>query len=150
MTQDKNRDLLLRAEEALKAAIERNKASYKNFERLSDVYYRLAQISAPQEKTDWLNQALNAASLAIARYPGCGRLHFKQAQIAEQLGKTKAAIEQYKQAVEIEDQYRAQFRQMYPEREKVISRLREDQYKLAKDKLKALEKLTLSEASIDH
>ena len=146
MTQDKNRDLLLRAEEALKAAIERNKASYKNFERLSDVYCRLAQISAQQKKTNWLNKALDAASLAIARYPDCGRLHFKQAQIAEQLGHMKIAIEEYKEAIDIEDQYRAQFRRMYPERDKVVSRLGEDQYKLAKEKLKALEKLTIPEA----
>lgn len=130
--------MLLRAEESLKAAIERNDVAYKNYERLSDVYCWLATISAHQDKTDWLNKALDMASLAIARYPGCGRLHFKQAQIAEQLGKTKTAIEQYKQAVDIEDQYRAQFRQMYPERGKIVSRLGEEQYNEATEKLEAL------------
>jgi len=143
LTQNKNRDLLLRAEEILKAAIERNDATYKNYERLSDVYCRLAQISTQQKKTNWLNKALDTSSLAIARYLGCGRLHFKQAQIAERLGNMKIAIEEYKEAIDIEDQYRAQFRRMYPERKKVVSRLGEDQYNLAQDKLKALETSTL-------
>ena len=138
LTRGKNRNLLIRAEESLKAAIHRNDVTYKNYERLSDVYCWLATISIQQEKTDWLNKALDAASLATDRYPGCGRLHFKKAQIAEQLDKTETAIEQYKQAVDIEDQYRAQFRQMYPEREKIVSRLGEEEYNMAKDKLKAL------------
>lgn len=145
LTQSKKRDLLLCAEEALKAAIERNEVAYKDYERLSDVYGWLAQSSKEQEKNDWLNKALESSSLAIARYPGCGRLHFKQAQIAEQLGQMEMAIEQYKQAIDIEDQYRAQFRRMYPERGKIVSRLGEEQYNLAKDKLKALEKLTINQ-----
>ena len=148
-TRDNNRQLLLQARETLTAAIKRNNAAYKNFERLTDVYCRLAEISKQQEKTDWLNEALDAVSLAIDRYPGCGRLHLKQAQIAEQLGQTDLAIEQYKQAIDIEDQYRAQFRRMYPERDKVVSRLGEVQYTLAKDRLKALEKLTVPQAKLN-
>jgi len=138
VTQDKKTDLLLRAEESLKAAIERNDAAYKNFERLIDVYCELAKISVTQEKTNWLNKALDAASSAIDRYPGCGRLHFKQAQSAEQLGQIDIAIEQYKKAIDIEDQYRTQFRRMYPERDNVVSRLGEEQYGVIKDRIKAL------------
>ncbi len=138
MTRNKDRNLLLRAEQTLQAAIDRNDATYKNFERLTDVYCELASISAQQEKTDWLNKALATSSLAIDRYPGCARLHLKQAQIAEELGKTNVAIAQYQAAINIEDEYRTQFRQMYPERDKVVSRLGEAQYNLAKEKLKSL------------
>jgi len=138
LTRDKNRDLLLQAQESLKAAIERNDVAYKNFERLTDVYCQLAQISKQQEKTDWLKRGLDTASLAMDRYPGCGRLHFKQAQIAEQLGKTETAMTQYKEAIDIENEYRAQFRQMYRDRDEVVSRLGADQYNVAKDRLNTL------------
>lgn len=138
VTRKKNSDLLLQAEESLKTAIERNDVAYKNFERLTDVYCELAVISISQEKTNWLNKALDTVSLAIDRYPGCGRLHLKKAQIAEQLNKTEITLEQYKETVKIEDQYRAQFQKMYPERDQIVSRLGEEQYNLAKNKLKTL------------
>lgn len=137
-TQSKNRDLLLRAEKCLQAAIERNNAAYNNFERLTEVYYLLAEISAQQEKNDWLYKALNTASLAIERYPGCGRLHLKLAQIAEQLEKTGIALEHYKKAIVIEDKYRAQFQIMYPERKEFVSRLGEEKYRLANERIEKL------------
>jgi len=138
VTREKNPDLLLRAEESLKAAIERNDVAYKNYERLTDVYCELAKTLVEPEKTNWLNKALDVSSLAIDRYPGCGRLHLKKAQIAEQLDQIEIAIEQYKETIDIEDQYRAHFRRMYPERDKVVSRLGEEEYTLAKEKLKVL------------
>ncbi len=138
VTREKNPDLLLRAKESLKAAIERNDVAYKNYERLTDVYCELAKTLVEPEKTNWLNKALDVSSLAIDRYPGCGRLHLKKAQIAEQLGQIEIAIEQYKETIDIEDQYRAHFRRMYPERDKIVSRLGEEEYTLAKEKLKVL------------
>jgi hypothetical protein len=138
LTKGKNRNLLLQAENTFKAAIERNNVAYKSFERLTDVYGALAETSKQQEKTDWLNKALVAVSLAIDRYPGCGRLHLKKAQIAEQLGQTESAIEQYQRAVDIEDQYRDQFRRMYPERDEIVSRLGHEQYDQAQKKLNTL------------
>jgi tetratricopeptide (TPR) repeat protein len=140
MALDKNRDLLLRAETCLQSAIGRNDAGFKNFERLTDVYRQLAEISAQQEKTGWLNKAFEAASQAVERYPGCGRLHFNHAQIADQMGNAEIAIEQYRKAIEIEDEYRAQFRQMYPEREDVVSRLDNNRYLYAKERVEELSK----------
>ncbi len=140
MALDKNRDLLLRAESCLKKAIERNDAAFKNFEWLADVYRQLAEISTPQEKTGWLNKAFETASQAVERYPGCGRLHFNQAQIADQMGNAEIAIEQYGKAIEIEDEYRAQFRQMYPEQEDIVSRLDKNKYLYAKERLEELSK----------
>jgi len=138
LTPNKDRSLLLKAEKCFKAAVERNHAAFKNFERLTEVYSSLADISTEQEKTDWLNKALESALAALERYPGCGRLHFNLAQVAEKLGKTDIAIRQYEQAVEIEDEYRAQFRQMYPEREKIVSRLGQEKYDFAIRRAKEL------------
>jgi len=138
MTLDKNRDLLLRAETCLQSAIGRNNAAFKNFERLTDVYRQLAEISTQQEKADWLKKAFETASQAVERYPGCGRLHFNQAQVADKMGNAGIAIEQYRKAIEIEDEYRAQFRQMYPEREDVVSRLDKNEYLFSKERLEKL------------
>ncbi|HUT45707.1 MAG TPA: O-antigen ligase family protein, partial [Sedimentisphaerales bacterium] len=136
----KNRDLLLRAETSLHNAIGRNDAGFKDFERLTDVYRLLAETSTQQEKTDWLNKAFETASQAVERYPGCGRLHFKQAQIADQMGKAEIAIEQYKKAIEIEDEYRDQFRQIYPERKDIVSRIGKKRYLYAKKRVEELSK----------
>ena len=133
-----DRDLLLSAESCLKSAIGRNDAGFKNFERLTDVYRQLAESSTQQEKTDWLNKAFETASQAVERYPGCGRLHFKQAQIADLMGNAEIAIEQYAKAIEIEDEYRTQFRQMYPEREDIVSRLDKNKYLYAKERVEEL------------
>jgi tetratricopeptide (TPR) repeat protein len=134
-----NRDLLLQAEKCLRAAIERNGAAFKNFERLTEVYVLLAEISTQQEKNDWLKKAFDNASFAVEhRYPGCARLRIELAKIAELLGKTDVAIKQYEEAIDIEDKYRDQFKEMYPEREKIVSRLGEEKYQYAKQQLKFL------------
>jgi len=138
MTLDKNRDILLNAETCLQSAIARNDAAFKNFERLTDVYRLLAETSIEQKKSDWLKKAFESASQAVERYPGCGRLHFNQARVADQMGNVEIAVEQYGKAIEIEDEYRAQFRQMYPEREDVISRLGKNEYLLSKERLEEL------------
>jgi len=136
---EQKRETLLRAESCLKKAIGRNDVDFKNFERLADIYCQLAA-TAPteQEKADWLNKAFNAASQAVERYPGCGRLHFKQAQIADEMGNAEFAVRHYSKAVEIEDEYRAQFRQMYPERKDVVSRLDKNMYLYAKERIEEL------------
>jgi hypothetical protein len=138
MMPNKNRNLLLSAESCLKDAIKRNSIEYKNFERLTDVYRTLAETSTGRKKNDWLDKAFKAASQAVERYPGCGRLHFKLAKIADQMNKTEIAIEDYAKAVEIEDEYRAQFKQLYPERKDVVSRIDNKDYKYAKKRVEEL------------
>ncbi|MFH1718853.1 MAG: O-antigen ligase family protein [Planctomycetota bacterium] len=129
--QNKNPDLLLRSEKCLKIAIERNNTAYQNFERLTEVYDLLAENSTRTERTDWLNKAFDTASTAVERYPGAGRLHLKLGKIADQLGKTEIAVKEYRNSIEIENQYRDQFRLMYPEREEVVSRIGEENYQFA-------------------
>ena len=135
---DKSSDLFVRAQECLKTSIERNPAGFKNFERLSEAYLRHAEISAGLRHADLLGKAIDAAEDAIELYPGCGRLHFNLARIAEKMDKTKTAVEHYEKAIDIENQYRSQFRTMYPEREKIVSRLDKEKYQTAIDRVKEL------------
>ena len=136
VTGESEQDLLAGAKDNLLEAINRNRADFKNFEQLAEVYNLLAG-TQPRMKNDWLNYAFDNSLLAVERYPGSGRLRIKLAKIAEQLGKTDIAIENYKKAVEIEDAYRDQFQQMYPGRE-IFSRLGEEKYKNAKQRIKHL------------
>lgn len=133
----KERGLLIRAERCLHEAICRNEADFKNYERLTEVYVLLAELSGAGSRNEYLNKALVSASNAVERYPGSGRLHFQLAQIAEESGKNNLAVREYEQAVEIENSYRKQFRQMYPS-QKVFSRLGEDRYQFARKRIKEL------------
>ncbi len=127
-TGEKQRTLLEKAQECFLRAIDRDKASFKNYEKLSTVYDLLGET---QNAYDWCLKATK-------RYPGSGRLRFKLAKIAEKLGKTDVAIEEYGKAIEIEEEYRAQFRLIYPEQEEIVSRLGEEKYQFAKQQLKFL------------
>ncbi|MBN2137124.1 MAG: O-antigen ligase family protein [Sedimentisphaerales bacterium] len=135
---DRDRDLLLKAEHAFLAAIDRSPADFKNYERLTKTYILLAETAKPKEAAPWFDKAAEAVAQAIKRYPGCARLRVTLARIEEQRGNTGRAIEQYTRAVEIEDSYRRQFRMMYPERDRIVSRLDEDKYLFAKERLKEM------------
>lgn len=120
--------LLDDAARCLQEAIARNPADYKNYERMAIVH---AQRGDFQEAYDWY---LKTTGL----YPGLDRLWFELGQLAERLGKRDAARDHYAMAVEIEDSYRGQFRQMYPERNEVVSRLGQERYQLAKLRIEEL------------
>jgi O-antigen ligase len=130
-------DLLKKAEACFLAAIARDKADFKNYEKMSDVYTLLAKSSPEQEKNDWLNKAIGHLWSAVERYPGSSQLRIELAEVAEQLGKTDIAVAQYEKAVEIEDAYRNQFKIMYPQCE-ILSRLGEEKYNHAKQRIKLL------------
>lgn len=133
----KDTGLLLKSRERLLRAIERNRAAFKDYERLGDVCLLLAQASQGVKKMEWLEESRDAVSAAAVRYPGSGRLDFKLGQVFEQRGEMEAAAEAYGRAVEIEDSYRAQFRRMYPEMDRVVSRLGEENYETAKRRMEA-------------
>ena len=120
--------LLEKAAKCFLGAIERNEASFKNYDKLSTVYRLLGDTQ----------KAYDFGLEAAKRYPGNGRLQFKLAEIAEQLGETTVALEHYKKAVMIEDKYRRQFQRMYPERDKIVSRLGEEKYRKAKQQIENL------------
>ncbi len=130
ITGSRNRDLLAGAEVSLLRAISRDSADFKNYEKLSAVYNLLAE---PQKAYEW-------GLKAVKRYPGSGRLRIELAKIAEQLGKTDVAIKHYEEAIDIENKYRDQFKIMYPERQEIVSRLGEEKYQNAKQRIKHLSK----------
>jgi hypothetical protein len=139
LTSSVNRDLLLAAEKKSRVAIHRNSAAFKNYERLTEIYILLADISKQQEKTDWLNKAFDNTLFTVEHlYPGSALLRIELAKISELSGKTDIAISQYEKAIEIEDEYRAQFREMYPKREEIVSRLGDKKYLFAKQRIKHL------------
>ena len=122
--------MLEEAARCFSEAIERNPADYKNYEKLAAVYSRLGQAQ----------KAYETYLRAAACYPGSERIWFELAQAAEQIGKPGLALCHYTKAVEIEDSYRQQFRQMYPDREKVVSRLGDKEYQLARKRIAELSK----------
>ncbi|MEN6334548.1 MAG: hypothetical protein ABFE01_09820, partial [Phycisphaerales bacterium] len=121
--------ILEQAARFFREALERNPADYKNYEKLAMVY---SQAGKHQEAYDWY---LKAAGL----YPGCERLWFELGRSAERLNQPQVALGHYRKAVEIEEQYREQFRRMYPDRASVVSRLGEKEYRLARERIAALQ-----------
>jgi len=121
-------ELLEQALRCFHRAVETCPAEYKNYEKLGIVYSRLERW---QDACDWYLRA-------VERYPGCGRLWYRLAEATEKVGDKQAAAAQYARAIEIEDSYRRQFRQMYPERETVVSRLGQEEYRNAKRRLNEL------------
>lgn len=128
---------LQHAEKCLLAAIARDPADSKHFERLAETYTLFTEISPPDEKTNWLNKALDSISSAVERYPGSARLHLQAAEIAEKLDNNTLALDHYQKTVDIEDAFRNQFKIMYPQW-RLVSRLGEEKYQHAKQKLKDL------------
>ncbi len=120
--------LLEQAAGCYREAMERSPADYKNYENLAMAYSRLGQ---HERAYDWYLRATE-------RYGGCERLWFELARAAEELGRTDVALTDYRKAVEIEESYRRQFRRMYPERERVISRFDEEDYRFARERIEAL------------
>jgi tetratricopeptide (TPR) repeat protein len=132
-------ELLIEAEKSYLEAIRRDKQNYKNYERLCGIYIFLSDVSAEPQRTEYLNKANGAESKAAELYPGLERLYFLLGQIAEQLGSKETALENYRKAIEIEQAFRENFKRLYPEH-KVFSRLGEQQYNIAKQKITMLDK----------
>ncbi len=119
---------LEQAARCLRMAIERGPADYKNYERAGDV---AALDRRYPDAYEWYERAAK-------RYPGSGRLQLRLAQTAEQLGRTDIALPHYRRAVQIEDAFRRQFEEMYPEREQMVSRLGQENYEMARRRIAEL------------
>jgi O-antigen ligase/tetratricopeptide (TPR) repeat protein len=121
-------ELLEAAARRFQEAVDVNPADYKHYEKLGDVYSDLRRW---EHAYDWYLQAANL-------YAGSGRLWFKAARAADMLGQPEKALPHYRQSVDVEDSYRTQFRQMYPERETVVSRLGQQRYRLAQRRIEEI------------
>ncbi len=139
-----NKEILLLAEKAFKTAIQRDRADYKNYEKLAEIYQSLAE-AAPQHRIIWLEKAFDSLNQAVGLYPASSELHLTVANIAQQLNKIDFAIEHYTRAITIEDAYREQFKIMYPGKE-VVSRLGDVNYSFAKEKLEQLTQNMLNQS----
>lgn len=125
--------LLEQSAEAFNRALRRNPQDYRLYEALSDVFaIRAESEENPAEKTAFLEQSYAAAQEAFLRFPGSDRLTFKLGMMAQQLHDTEHALLWYCRAAEIEEAYRRQFRQMYPDYE-LFSRLGEERYQYARE-----------------
>ena len=128
----KNTDLLEQAADQFRQAARRNPAEYKMQEALGDTYLIMADNTAAEEqKTKALEKAYDYSLQAHQRYPGSDRIAFKLGTIAELLGRDRDAVGWYCLAVDIEDVYRKQFQEMYPEYD-LFSRLGDQRYDYAK------------------
>jgi hypothetical protein len=127
------------AERTLFVAAQRNPQDYKIFNALAELYSLYSRL-VPEQREVMLNRALDSASIAVKLYPGDAELHLLLAQTAEELGQNDLALKHYRIAVQIEDDFRTQFKLMYPGR-KVLSRLNEDKYFFATQRIKELEQL---------
>jgi len=124
----KDPSLLDKAAACFVTATRRNPADFRDYERLGDTYDLL-------HRPDQAYQAYHDAAL---RYPGCDRLWLRLGQTAERSGRPQLAAEHYSKAIEIEDAFRRQFAAMYPDWPRPVSRLGEENYRLAKQRLQAL------------
>lgn len=127
------RQLLEEAADCFRLAISRDPANFNNYEKLQNVYEKLAGAATADAEKAWLKKAAETGRQATDRYPGSGRLWYGRGQIAEKLGEDSEAGEYYAEAVRIEESYREQFKVMYPGRD-MVSRLGEEKYKYAKEK----------------
>ena len=124
-----NQSALLRsAAECFRKATEINPEEYKNYEKTGLAFSLMGQ---DQQAYDWYTRAADL-------YPGNERLQLQLARISDRMGKRDTAITHYRKAVEIEDAFRSQFRQMYPKWEKPVSRMGESDYQLALKRIKEL------------
>jgi len=127
--------LLEKAAWSFRRAVELSPADYKNYEKLAEAYVGLRR---------W-QEAYNSYLKATERYPGCERLWFRLARTAERLGRNDDALIYYAKAVGIEESYQRQFRRMYPERKKVVSRLGDDELRTARKRVEELSHRTDSQ-----
>ncbi|MBW8017576.1 MAG: O-antigen ligase family protein [Planctomycetes bacterium] len=127
--------ILHQAVERFTEAAKRDEANYSYYEKLSTAHDLLASQETGRPAKANKEKAAYWMDESIKRYPNSARLHIKAAILAESNEKIAKALQHYKKAIDIEDDYRKIFKVMYPERE-IFSRLGEDKYQQAKQKVK--------------
>ncbi len=132
--------LLMDAKSNTLSAAFRNPAGFKPYRLLTEInmeLYRLSTDSSDMNFRIHLKNAWDSQIKALKRYPGSAKMHLNLAKIAEDLLRPADAVRHYQLAVDIEDEYRKQFKKMYPER-KLVSRLGNGNYKYAKSRIENL------------
>jgi hypothetical protein len=130
-SQIKEEKYLTLAEAFSQQARRRSPHNYIYSEVLSEIYIDQSEISKEKER-EFLDAARQALLEAQRLYPGSDRIAFNLGTLAEKMNQPQKAIEHFCRAVEIEDQYRRQFAEMYPGYP-LCSRLGQDRYEYAKN-----------------
>lgn len=141
--------ILEKAVLCFKNAIERSPVNFKFYENLADTYIIYSNVEPKEEDEEYLTKAFKNMHSAITCYPGSARLWFKTAQLSEKMQATEDAITQYQKAIKIEDDFRTQFQTMYPDY-KIFSRLGDQKYDLAKQRIEELLKKEKEEPTQAH
>ena len=124
-----DRDTVQQAIAARQEAWLRNPRDYRIQENLGDDYAKLRQ---------W-DQAAVCFQQATELYPGCGRLWYKLAQAADYQHENELALTAYARAVAAEEAFREQFLAMYGQEKTPVSRLGQDEFTIAKQRLGTLQ-----------
>lgn len=133
-------DLFDKAENAFLRALKRNPADYRLMEAMGDLFHVRADLetSSPLQK-QYYQKSYHWLLEAWQHFPGSDRLTFKLGMLSEQNDRLEEAAGWYALAVKIEDDYRKQFEQMYPDYP-IFSRLGDGRYQYAKDFLQSPER----------
>jgi O-antigen ligase len=130
-SQIKKEEHLTQAAAFSQQARRRNPHNYAYSELLSGICIDQSKVNKENEK-EYLESAYQAGMEAGRLYPGSDRIAFDLGMLAERMGQPQKAIEHFCWAAEIEDQYRKQFSEMYPDYP-LCSRLGQNRYEYAKN-----------------
>ena len=134
-------NLLENAIKCYQEAAKRDRADYSHYKNLGKAYNKLAEIRLDASIYE---KAFYAIEKAVELYPASAVLRIEYAQAAERVRNIELALENYNEAVRIEQAYRDVFKKMYPDRE-LFSRLGEDKYQSALLRIEDLTKMVESE-----
>jgi len=128
-SQTKKPNHLIEALTLQQQARQRDPYNFIYSKSLSDIYVYLSE-SQNENTAPHLESAYQAAMEAQRLYPGSDRIAYNLGVLAEKMNQPQKAAEHFRQAVEIEDQYRKQFNEMYPNYP-LCSRLGQGRYEYA-------------------
>jgi len=131
-----NKTLLQNSFTQYELAIRNDKDNYKYYQQLSGAYQAGAW-RYPNNR-EYLEKARDYAGWALARYPTKSELLIEYGKILQELSQPKAALAAYEKALEIEEAFLDQQRQMYPLRTDLIPRLRPELYRWTVDNIRKL------------
>jgi hypothetical protein len=129
LSQTKEQRYLTEALTSLQQARQRDPYNFIYSESLSDIYIYLSE-SQKENTGIHIESAYQAKMDAQTLYPGSDRIAYNLGVLAEKMKQPQKAVEHFRRAVEIEDQYRKQFSEMYPNYP-LCSRLGQDCYEYA-------------------
>jgi O-antigen ligase len=121
-------------------AAKRDRVDYSHYKKLANAYNMLAEAKMD---TSMYEKAFYSIERAVQLYPASAVLRIEYAQAAERVRNIELALENYNEAVRIEQAYREVFKKMYPDRE-LFSRLGEDKYQSALLRIEDLTKMVES------